>query len=131
MHDVCPTLVRVRSLYLFAHSKASEFDLVDLCGQQPPTYLQLLLVRKATKCETFACSNIVHTLQLQRAIQPYIDVHGVWHIQGASYNESHYTVWTAWISVELIKVRVDFVFQSLALLISAQSQCMAANTSGL
>ena len=61
----------------------------------------------------------------------YIDVHGVWHIQGASYNESHYTVWTAWISVELIKVRVDFVFQSSVLLISAQSQCMAANTSGL
>ena len=38
-----------------------------------------------------------------------------WHIYPVTNNESHYTVWTVWISVRVrarvrVRVRVDFIF---------------------
>ena len=34
-----------------------------------------------------------------------------WHIYPVTNNESHYTVWTVWISVGVrVRVRVDFIF---------------------
>ena len=48
-----------------------------------------------------------------------------WHIYPVTYNESHYTVWTVWISVGVrvrvrirvwvrvrVRVRVDFIFKN-------------------
>ena len=46
-----------------------------------------------------------------------LPINASWHIlmYGVSNDESHYTVWTTWISVSVsVRVRVDFILQNLA-----------------
>ena len=107
---------------------------VDLCWAAA-TYLWLLLVSKQPKqlqryvcvCETFACSNCSH---------PAVTASHMYRgALGHSRYKGHLTMnlitqYGPQGLVLVLDVRVDFVFQSLALLMCAQSQSMAASISG-
>ena len=43
---------------------------------------------------------------------PSLSLNPSWHIYAGSKDESHYTVWTAWISIRVrVRVRVAFILQ--------------------